>query len=236
MTIDVFKERKNKAVKLYDEADYEKAIEIYNKILGCKIDSGDPEEIRKLIFAARFNRGLCFYVQEEYKTAADDFRSCLDIYPDDSETNLRYATCCYFCYDYRKAVEFFSKVLDDQNPGYAYYCRGAAYAQLDDHEKAIEDYAMAKKSGDTAENIDLFWGRSLIEVGNYEEAYEHFDTCWEEKKYIEAASGIGESLFLLGNFEEAERVLAETEKETPDDLNTRIYLMAARHMLNGDTQ
>lgn len=232
MTIDDFKRRKEEADSLYDNEKYNDAIEIFNEIIRRKIDSGDPDETEKLMFAARYNRGRCYYEQEEYRTAIDDFSVCLDIYPGNSDALTKYALCCYFCYDYRQAATFFTKAIEvEQDPGYAYYCRGASYAKLDEHELAIEDYTKAGKSDSAADNLDLFWARSLICIGNYEEAYEHFNSCWEEKKYIEAASGIGESLFLLGKFEEAEKVLAETEKENPDDMNTRIYLTAARHML-----
>ena len=44
--------------------------------------------------------------------------------------------------NYTFAIDAFSKSIElNPHEAYTYYCRGEAYAELDDHDKAIENYS-----------------------------------------------------------------------------------------------
>lgn len=129
-TIKFAKDFCDEAINKFVEGDFQGAKELYTKAI-----SSDPG-----IFLGYSGRGLCFYFEDNYDSAIDDFNRALSI--EENCSVLFYRGECYFeKKEFALALEDYSKAIEINPSDYNYFFRrGLTYAKCGEHSRAINDF------------------------------------------------------------------------------------------------
>ncbi|HEY3252075.1 MAG TPA: tetratricopeptide repeat protein [Ignavibacteria bacterium] len=120
-----------KGKSLYDNGDYNKAVEYYDKY------------IQKVPLDAKaFNfRGLAYLQMKEYDKASKDFDKSSKIDPNYFAPLLNKGDLDYKMGEYEKAVKDFTKIIAKKpDLTSAYYARGLAKMKMEDWSDAVDDF------------------------------------------------------------------------------------------------
>lgn len=200
----------------YSKGNYNKAIEIYQKVL-------DHTDKHKFIYS---ELGFCYLFMSNYKKAIDNFNIALDFITDNSDIyNARGLANAYEA-EVEQALEDFNKAIQlDPKFGQAYLNRASLLTSMGNFEAAYEDLNKAKKYEPNNPEIYFQLGRNKYISEEYNKAIEHFkDAVKNGLKTAQTYFEIGNCYFKMRNFNEAIKNYTETLKLDPkfqDALNNR---------------
>lgn len=185
----------SKGNRAYDENEYDKAIEYYNKAIELDPDFAD----------AYNNRGIAYRRKGECAKAIEDYNKAIELDPDYSEAYYNRGRAYRYLKEYDKAIEDYSKAIElNPEDAEAYNSRGVAYADLKEYGKAIEDFSKAIELN--PEDAEAYNNRGY--------AYLHLKEYGKSKTDIEKAleldpdggyiyDSLGELLLETGKYDEA---------------------------------
>lgn len=156
-----------KGKNLYDDGEYKKAIEFYDKYLQ-----------RVPVDAKAFNfRGLAYLQLKDYKQAEKDFAASSKIDPEYMAPLLNKGDLDYKMEEYEKAVTDYTKIIK-KNPDMtnAYYARGLAKMKLKDWSDAVDDFNKVIK-------LEPDYTQAYVNKGisyYYNEEYLDAISCWRK--------------------------------------------------------
>ena len=144
------------ALSAHNKNQFDKAIEVYTRIL----DMNPDDSVRSLIFK---HRGMAYFARSHYEEALTDFSESLKLDPKSYKAAYYQGIVCSVLQRYSKAIEAFNSSLEI-NP-YQPFClfrRGQAYYHIEDYPQALGDCeaALALESFDAARKFrDLVLGK-----------------------------------------------------------------------------
>jgi len=163
--------------KEYFEQGYEKqllkqfaeAIECYNKVL----------ELDKDFERAYVQRAYCNVQLNEYKTAISDYKTALELNPNDPITYLNLGQTYYYL-GQKGDTTYFDKAIElDENMFEAHFARGNALIYQEEYEQAIISLTRAIELESTWSAFYLCRAIAYQNMGNYQKALED---CYKAKQ------------------------------------------------------
>lgn len=141
------KELYNQGVEEYEQGDYQKSINKFDEAL----------QIEPKLAIAYCYRGRAKARIGDLHGARKDYIKSLRLHPNKIEISNELGDIDYLLGNYSSAIKNYNWALDI-NPSYAtaYYKRGFAYLQLEDKQKAIEDFRKSAELFDQQNNIDNY--------------------------------------------------------------------------------
>ena len=153
---------------------------------------------------ACYNRGYAHYAAGDYSAAIADFKSVLDIRPDDNEALLMRGRCYRFIGNYDAALEDFAAVIrlkpDDVG---AYANRSTVYVLMGDYPAARAESEEALAIDPTYADAYYSIAEGAYRSGNFQDAVSAFSDAI--RFYTEAAEGPSERVrrwFQANNYSE----------------------------------
>lgn len=199
------------ATAYLEQEDYSKSLYYLNKQLDL-----DPYQEE-----AWFTMGLIYLDKvEEYDKAMEAF-DYVTVINDKHEMAMFFKGQILFKKgDYLGAIEFYQEYGKfAENEGQAALLIAECYEELNNYEKAIEQYHVALE--DEANRFDawLGMGYSYLEQKNYREAIHYFKKILEEnKEFEEASSGLGDCYLALGHEDLAIQAYEQSLKINPEQV------------------
>jgi tetratricopeptide (TPR) repeat protein len=153
---------------------------------------------------ACYNRGYAHYAAGDYSAAIADFKSVLDIHPDDNEALLMRGRCYRFIGNYDAALEDFAAVIrlkpDDVG---AYANRSTVYVLKGDYPAARAESEKALAIDPTYADAYYNIAEGAYRNGNFQDAVSAYSDAI--RFYTEAAEGPSERVshwFRTNNYSE----------------------------------
>ncbi|MEE0857629.1 MAG: tetratricopeptide repeat protein [Ruminococcus sp.] len=215
----------NRAV--FDENDYDKAIEYYGKAI----------ELNPEYAEAYTNRGNAYGLLNEYDKAIDDYSKAIELNPELAEAYNNRGTVYEDLKKYDKAREDYNKAIK-LNPEYAeaYYNRGNAYACLKEYDKAIEDYSKAIELNPKYAKAYYNRGHAYVDLKEYDKAIEDYSKAIELNP--ENAKAYYSRGFAYSDLEEYDKAIDDFSKAmelNPEDAEL-YYFRAKAYEAIGETE
>jgi tetratricopeptide (TPR) repeat protein len=165
----------SKGNELFEQGEYEKAIENYNKAL----------LLNPAFSECYFNKGLCYYNLKNFDQSIAEYTKALEFDPQNPIIYNNRGDAYYRKQDFQNAILDYDKAIS-LNKEYlkAYYNRGLAYACLEEYDKAVEDFSKVIEIN--PEFADAYHVRGL--------AYEFLNKFDEAIKDFEKALSLNPSL------------------------------------------
>lgn len=112
--------------------DYNEAIKDFTKVIA----------LSPYYYPAYLNRGFCYYQQDKWLEAENDFTKFINSGDTSKLISAYYyrAWSSYYQNNYLASIADFNKIIDSNPNAQAYYGRGTSKAALDDYYGAISDY------------------------------------------------------------------------------------------------
>ncbi len=126
---------KEKAFKLFDKGEYEKAAEYFHKT----IDEGEGASLEVLFYL-----GSAYVNLEDYSEAIIYFRKAEKLDPEDNDIIMEIAACLVKLEEYEDAISYLEKIIMEiPDVSENYYLLGTSYEKSGNMEKGIESYKKA---------------------------------------------------------------------------------------------
>lgn len=139
--------------KLYDNDEYDKAIDEYNKAIEL-----DPKNA-----IGYFDRGYAYYYKKNYSAAMSDFDKTLLLDPDYYSAYLGRARVKTKTTDYTGALADYNKLLSmSREAKYYYYRAGFKRKSMKDYQGALDDYDQAILLNKN--NSDYYYDRGTLKA------------------------------------------------------------------------
>ena len=117
--------------EFYENENYDKAIEYYNKAIGLGQKHADVHN----------NRGLAYLEKEDYKSAIKDFNEARELAPKNADIYYNRGVAYLEVGDNRPAIQDFNKAINLKlKPAKIYFRRGLAYMRIEENKLAKQDY------------------------------------------------------------------------------------------------
>ena len=204
------KDYTNKGVSNYENGNYDKAIEYFNKVL----------ELNPNYAEIYFARGSIFDAKENYTSAIADYTKAIKLNRNYIEAYFNRADTYHKKKDYDNAIiDYTMAIYSDPNDEIFYFNRAEVYKDAKDYDKAIADYTVAiyldSDYADAYKNRgDSFYNKEL-----YDKAIADYD------KAINLDSNNKESYFNRGityhNKELYDKAIADYDKAIHLDINDK---------------
>ena len=176
----------------------------------------------------QFNFAEALFIQMDYKSAVEEYRSYIQKYPEADKVNqarFRIGDCFFRLEDFKKAVAAYEEALrHEQNSPAAFlaqYNLGRACSRLDSPEKALQAFRAAAEA-DTPQvrkEAMIGAGETLIELKKYADAVqvykEYLETFPKSEKFADALFSLAWTQMQLENYEAAVKTLQTLKKEHP---------------------
>ncbi len=121
------------ALAAHSSDEFEKAIELYSRVLHMKTN----RHVRSVIYN---HRGMAYLALSQYQRAMKDFSSAIRFNPDNFRALNNRALACRIRREYQAALEDLNRSLSiNAIQTEAYYIRALTHFDLHDYSKAIED-------------------------------------------------------------------------------------------------
>lgn len=215
----------NANIELADEQalrkNWRNARDYYNRAL-----SGDPENTEAL-----FGYGKMCYYMEKDDDAKKAFNKLIELEPDNPQANAYLAKYASESNQYRKAVEYVLKAIE-QDGGNADY-----YFDLGTYKRYLGDYKGAEESWKKAVSIepDYFLGYAYL-AGLYDEenkidlALEYYrKTVEKNPKYYYAYESLGMFSWGKGNWAESQNAFEKARIQNPDSISYILMICACMY-------
>ena len=122
--------------EFYENENYDKAIEYYNKAIGLGQKHADVHN----------NRGLAYLVKRDYKLAIKDFNEANSLAPKNADVYYNRGLAYFKIGDYKSAIQNFNEATDLKlRPAKIYLNRGRAYLKIKNDSLAMQDFKEAIK-------------------------------------------------------------------------------------------
>jgi Flp pilus assembly protein TadD len=129
----------------------EYALEVFNK--GLTSTAGTEKikfyskaiEIEPGFTAAYFNRGICYYENENFSSASIDFLKVLKLDQGYPSVYKYLGNCNYREEKFQEAVKYFTEALKNDISDTLFLCRGLCYQKMGQYKPAAADYSSAIK-------------------------------------------------------------------------------------------
>lgn len=200
-----------KGNRAFDENDYDKAKEYYDKAI----------ELNPEFAKAYYNRGIAYGELKDYDKAIEDNSKAIEFDPKDVSAYYNRGNAYYNLKRYYKAIEDYSKAIE-LNPELAkvYINRGNMYSKLKENYKAIKDFNKAIELD--PEDTEAYNNRGVAyyELKEYDKAIENYSKAIELKpELVGAYYNRAIAYEALGETEkaEADRKMAEKLKAKQGD-------------------
>lgn len=149
----------------YYEADSDKQIELYSKIL--KFADTDA--------STYCNRGIIYSRRQEYDKAIEDYNRAIESDPNNDRTYYGRGNVYFYKNEYNKAIKI--------NPNYgSVYCnRGCAYDELKDYNRAVANYKILIElcPDDASAYNNMAWSIAQLEDDRLNEALSYINKAIE---------------------------------------------------------
>ncbi|MDO7171915.1 tetratricopeptide repeat protein [Mariniflexile sp. AS56] len=176
-----------------DLGDYSGAIVDYSKIIVIQPDAD-----------TYYNRGNSRYSIKNYVGAKDDYENAYKLDPNFIDALYSLACVKYDLGDFEGAISNLSGVINvDPSVTKTYYLRASAYAALENHKLALNDYSLAILSDQSS---DSFYNRGVfyLSINYYQDANTDFSIAIKRNRNNSFAHFYrGTSFLLLGKYEDA---------------------------------
>lgn len=208
--------------KLFEEKKYEKAEEIYKKIL-----SVNPENYPVLI-----QYGTFFREKKQFEEAIKIFQRAIILNPEFVHAHFNIGTIYYEKKDFKKAEEKFLKLIElipSFNEPYYYLIR--IYLINNDLNSAENILKEAERNIYKDENYYFFEGLIWTQKGNFKKAVSSFEKTIEmEPNYFDAKFNLAQSYYKIGKVGEALKHYEDSLKLNPN--YAQLYLIIGSIYLN----
>jgi tetratricopeptide (TPR) repeat protein/tRNA A-37 threonylcarbamoyl transferase component Bud32 len=200
----------SKALRLYSQGDYEKAITCYDEALNFD----------RNFSSAWHGRGDCLQMLGKYDEAIICYDRSIAIDSDYTESYYDKGLCLKYIKRYEEAITCFDRVIEfDPNFSLAYYNKGDILYEKKDYENALKYFNKTLQIDN--KNIEA-WnikGRILCEGKKFEEALLCFQKVLEDcSENITALTGRATCLMELNRYDEAMKCFQEALDIKPDDI------------------
>ena len=150
-----------KAIKHYENEEYQEAIDTWNEILEI-----DPE-----YDIDYFDKARAEYQIEQYSESIDDYTKYISMYPDSGSAYNNRGLCKYKLENYAEAIKDYTKAIKLIPSKTLYFSnRAEAYYWIDEYKKALKDWNKALKL-DPEYDINYYYkAYTENELGLYEDA------------------------------------------------------------------
>lgn len=192
----------------YEEGNYDKALEYYDKALGLKPESFETWDLR----------GLAFFKKKKFAEAMDCFNKSLELNPEYVDALVNKGNVLQNEKKYEEAIECYDKALkyDEKNTA-AWYNRGCALGVQGRYEEAIGCYVTVTILDPKHYPAWHNKGFALTKEGKYEEAVKSYTEALNiNPYYAEAWYNKGYALSQLWKYQEAITCYDEALRIKPD--------------------
>ena len=170
-----------KGNKLFEEGKYEKAVDIYEKILEKFPDA----------YIINKNIGNCYFQQAKYEKAEEYYQEVLEKDPSNSDVMLAIGNCYANRGEKEKALEWYRKIefekLDDPT---VLYNIGTNFYNNSQFEEALKYYKRAVEIKDDFLDALYQLGLSYLALGLYQDAIDIFENYLNHDPDSERASQV----------------------------------------------
>ncbi|MEK7356381.1 MAG: tetratricopeptide repeat protein [Bdellovibrionota bacterium] len=189
-----------------------------------------PEALRELLLAEKLdpsnagiqnNLGLTYFLREKYDLAAKHLARAVDLKPDYSEARNNYGRVLIEQGQYTRAITELEKVIKDltyTEPSRAWVNLGLARFRQKNYAGAKKDFTEAIKLNREDCLAHTLYGRSLFEMGKFEQAAPALDNAvvvCRAQKFDEPHYFSGLSYYKLGRTSDAVSRMEEVIKLYP---------------------
>lgn len=191
----LFEKLNDSGIVFYQNGEYDRAIEEYEKSLFCKNDFG----------IAFYNIGLAFYYKGEYDDAISNFCKALENNDSSANTFFYRGIAYHNKGNYKNAIPDYSETIKQEPVNFqAYYNRGLAYYSLNENENALNDFDKVIQLNPQHIEAYLYRGHIYYRKEEYNLAIADYSKCTElNDKYINAYYNRGLAWYKLNNYNKA---------------------------------
>lgn len=185
----------NRGLAFMTEKKYEEAHVDFDEAIAKR-----PEEA-----SYRFSKGRCLYLEQKYEPAEACFKECLLLKPENTETLYELGLTLDHLKKYDQGMDCFTQLIGlCPTHSDAYQARGIINQKLGNHRFALDDFKVALEGDSTNPLITFLQGRSLLELGSFQEAVECFTKAMEfNYSDIEIYKCFARAFEQLGNLDKA---------------------------------
>lgn len=208
---------RERADELHGAGRLAEAIEIYSRLL--QSHPRDPE----LLMA----RSAAYIESGEYERGARDAIAAFELNTESAAAAFNAGLALDLSGSADESIEWFERACAI-DPEYGKAHAGLANALYDQgrYADAAARYEVASRLDADFDEVDLYWGRSLVRLGEYEEAALRFSSQYEHDSSTEALAGAGQVRYLLGDSEGGKELLRTAVTRDPLDHDSLLYLAA----------
>lgn len=204
---------------LYDQGDYQPAIEIFSMIINAS-----PKD-----FLAYEARGNCYVALKEYNQALDDFAKAIELAPNYPYAYYNRGRVYIVLDDYDKALSDMQQSLILNPIDFAYQANGnigLIYHQQAEYDKALEAFAAAISFDDSKADTYYLRGETYTAMSNYEAAISDYEAAISRfSKYNQAYQNLGYARYKTGQFDQALEALNKALELSPGTPTPYFYRM-----------
>lgn len=200
-------ELKSLGGKYYDDEEYDKAIEVYEKakeldekesniyiylgncyFMNEKYDKAieyykKAKELDEKNIAAYINLGLCYIRKEAYGKAREYYKKAKDLDGKNINVYIGLGNCYANKGEYNKAIEYYKKAKDlDEKDIIVYINLGVCYFNKTEYDEAIKYYKKAKELDEKDIRVYINLGDCYINKIEYDEALKEYEEIIEIDK------------------------------------------------------
>lgn len=185
----------NQAKNLYDNQQYEKAVETYKKIIELDYENANVYE----------NLGDSYYELKQYENALEAYKKAIDLDPKSANVYGDLGVIYKELKEYDKAIDSYKKAIEF-NPQhvFSYYGMGVVYRNLKKYNLAIESYEKAIKIDSSYIYPYNGLGNVYNDLKQYGKAIGFYEKAIEmNSNFVYSYNGLGTAYSRLKEYDKA---------------------------------
>lgn len=189
-------------------------------------DTGTAERIFKKVIAmnpesalAHKDLGVIYLNQRLFDYAEDEFKTALELEPENFDIILEYANYLYSISKYQEADEYYEKTLEIQDDVVAKSLWALNKIELNELENAKELISSALEDEPEHEYIQFVAGRIYFSLKDYENAKIYFIKSFEQNRDKETKNLLALTYYELGEFDKALNIFNALVEQNPKNVS-----------------
>lgn len=224
------------ALRLYEEGKIKESIEVLKQVVGIYPQYPDVHNALGLVYSLLGN----------HAEAIACFKKATELNPDYIEAYVNLAIVYNEQCEFEEAIKSFETAanLETKEKGFSpklkaelahsYSQLGDTYYELQDYEKAREEYGKAASLAPTFLDIRLKMARTNLQLGRYQDAEKLIFAILEtNNNYLEAKSTLGLCYYRQQRFADAKKEWQEVLIIDPLNIKARSYLNMLKEKEHG---
>lgn len=189
-------------------------------------DTGTAERIFKKVISmnpenalAHKDLGIIYLNQRLFDYAEDEFKTALELEPENFDIMLEYANFLYSISKYKEADEWYEKTLEIQDDVVAKSLWALNKIELNELDNARELITSALEDEPKHEYIQFVAGRIYFSLKDYENAKIYFIKSLEQNRDKETKNLLALTYYELGEFDKALNIFNALVEQNPKNVS-----------------